>query len=182
MIKKFNQVVNESENAKRDYGCLMYNFKVKNWESDVLSLIDIEDVYDDDKHDFGVERNPHVTILYGFHEDEVSLDKIYDSIKDGRPIGLNIERVSVFNNKDYDVLKFDVNSKPLYSLNAFFKNNFKNTNDFPDYHPHMTICYLKKGTSEKYLDKFGNINLKIRDPKFKYSRANGSKIYFDVIK
>ncbi len=180
-MRTFNKMIKETENVAYNYGCLMYEYKIANW-NDVLSIIDPKDVYDNDKHEFGLEKFPHCTLLYGFHENETSLDKIYDIVNGTKPIGLNMKGVSIFDNKDYDVLKFDIDSKPLFYLNELFRNNFKYTNDYPDYHPHMTICYLKKGTFEKYLDKFNDIKLKIRDPRFKYSRSNGSKIYFDVIK
>ena len=32
-----------------------------------------------------------------------------------------------------------------------FEDNFENTQTFPEYHPHMTLAYVKPGTGKKYV-------------------------------
>mgnify|MGYP003352094323 CR=1 FL=1 len=46
-------------------------------------------------------------------------------------------------------------------LNALNKQlcKFPYTNDYPDYKPHITIAYVKKGLGKKYLDIFNNKSL-----------------------
>jgi hypothetical protein len=48
-----------------------------------------------------------------------------------------------FENELYDVLKFDVKrEKSLFDCNKDLMK-FPHTTDYPDYHPHLTISYLK---------------------------------------
>lgn len=57
---------------KHDSGCLMLQCNIKNWNA-VTSIIHPEDIYT--KDGFGLETEPHITILYGF-TDEITVDNI----------------------------------------------------------------------------------------------------------
>ena len=68
--------------------------------------------------------------------------------------------MSLFENGKFDVLKFDVGytdkkSSFLHDCNEeLTKLPYKS--DFPDYHPHMTVAYLKPGMGNKYVMAFKN--------------------------
>lgn len=133
-----------------DYGAVLASARPKGW-NDVLSSIDKHDLYTSDDGTFGLETNPHVTVLYGFH-DEVHEDlvcRMCQSVAD--PIEVEIEGISMFENEDYDVLKFDVESKRLRNLNKAFRG-LPHTNKHGEYSPHMTVAYLKKGHGDKYMN------------------------------
>ena len=51
---------------------------------------------------------------------------------------------SLFENPKYDVLKFDVISPLLNKINKKLTKELPYTSDFPDYHAHCTIAYIKK--------------------------------------
>lgn len=165
----------EGKNQKVEYGAAMVNFKIKEWNK-ITSIIDKDDVYD--KPTFGIEKNPHVTILYGFHNsvksDEVKklIERIIDIKK---PIEIEITKVSYFEAKgqDYDVVKFDITSPILHKLNKALKE-LPHTSSFPDYHPHMTISYVKKGTAKKYEQKLKK-TVKLRSNEIVYSTKKQSK-------
>lgn len=121
------------------------------WD-DVLSKIQRHDVYAGEDGTYGLENNPHVTVLYGLlpkvHPDLVC--RICESVEDS--IEVSIEGVSAFTGQDnYDVLKVDVESRTLRKLNKVLRN-LPNENEFKEYDPHMTIAYLKSGCAEKYTD------------------------------
>lgn len=60
-----------------------------------------------------------------------------------------ITDVSVFKNKDFDVLKCSVSCDGLFETNKEISNNFELHTEFKTYHPHITIAYMKKGTAKK---------------------------------
>ena len=146
---------------KFDYACLMLKANVPNWDT-ILSRINPDDVYR--VGDYGLEVEPHITILYGF-ENSVSIkdikDGIYKWVKN--PITFKIEGISVFENPSFDVIKFDVKSDSLQQLHKLF-TQFPHIKTYPDYKPHITVSYLKKGT-------FKNYNFKLSSPKIMRSNT-----------
>ena len=54
-----------------------------------------------------------------------------------------------------------------------------NSNEFPDYNPHITIAYLLPGLSEKYYDIIP-LPSDLRVNCIKYSKANGQKLIYNV--
>lgn len=159
----------------------MYSFYIEDWEKSILEKINYSDLYLPEEKSYGIENETHITILYGFHDDETSIDILYDYIKDIKIPIIKFSNVSVFENEDFEVLKFDIVSDDMIEINKIFKNNFKYTSDYENYHPHMTIAYLKKGSGINYIDKFKNIKFDLKNPIFKYSKSNKNKIYFKTL-
>lgn len=89
------------------------------------------------------EDNPHVTVLYGIHNDE-SYFKLLRLMKPGK---FTIGNLSSFRNKnsESDVLIVEIDSPDLIELNSKFKQNCEFTSEFPNYKPHITLAYVKKG-------------------------------------
>lgn len=130
-------------------GCLMATLDIKNWKK-LHSMIAPEDIYKTREEGFGKETEPHVTILFGFEPEEHVLEKIKSELPIHGPISIPLTKLSFFENAEFDVLKFDVDPKELVKLNEWCRKNFKYKNDHPEYHPHVTLCYLNKGMGEKY--------------------------------
>ena len=139
------------------YGCLMLNMrkKIKNW-NECTSIIDKKDIYDDESNDYGVENEPHVTVLYGFlpsvkvNDIKKHLNFLSENIK------FTITGIGIFPGKGdtpYDVVKFNIKSDDLTKLNKICKK-IPNEETFPEYNPHMTIAYVKKGCGSKYIKKY----------------------------
>jgi len=148
----------------------------KNWRN-LLEKIDDEDVYDNEKGEFGKEDEPHITILYGLHG-EVSFEKM-KQITDNHDglVDFNVTGIDCFENEDYDVLKLNIKSEDLNKLNSeACKHPY--TNDYDEYHPHMTVAYLKKGKDKKYIEYF-EPSLQLSSNKFSYSTTEGKKYYWD---
>lgn len=174
---KLRQVLLESEKKdhKREYGCLMVFLDVdkKAWK-ELQDMISDEDLYTEEGDDgYGRETEPHVTILYGLHGDIEDKDLEVEIHKITSP-EIGFKNISTFDNEKFDVLKFDVKSTDLNKLNKDF-SKFPNTNKFPDYHPHCTIAYLKKGTAEKYIKKANDlVKMDIKPEKIVYSKVDGT--------
>lgn len=145
-------VLKENSDTPIDFGVLMLFFNIPNWKD--IAKINPEDVYTEDGR--GIEEDPHVTALYGFH-DEVTVDEVKDIVKKvlQKPTTVKVTGISTFSSEDkpFDVVKFDIESKELSRLNKKLQK-LPNTNTFPEYNPHMTIAYVKKGTGEKYKKVF----------------------------
>jgi 2'-5' RNA ligase len=146
-MKKFTEIINES--FTYDYGCVMINFDIPNWKK-ILDEIDKNDIYNE--KGYGLEHESHITLLYGYPK-EVEVKDIKNIIGKIDNFYIELTETSLFQNELYDVLKFDVNCEILHFLNSSLMQ-LPNTSTFPDYHPHMTISYLKKGKGIMYLKKY----------------------------
>lgn len=166
----------EEEKQVHNYGCVMLYFDFPKI-SEIHKKIEKEDIYTElNDNTFGLEDEPHTTLLYGLHE-KVSLNDIKKVLSNFKFTNCKIKNPSLFENegKPYDVLKFDVEGKNLYEANKILKK-YPYTSDFPDYHPHMTIAYINKGKGKKYVNKLKNINEFNLKPKYiVYSQIDGSK-------
>lgn len=173
---KKSEIKEESTNHKFVSGCLMMYFDIPTWESKILSKISPEDVYDE-KEGFGLEHDVHTTVLFGFSP-ETNVDDVIEKVNENvtLPFKIEVKGVSIFESKDYDVLKFDVESPDLRALNKIMTENFEYTNNFHEFHPHITIAYLKKNTAQKYIKEFKSGSVILDGEKFVYSNTDGSKI------
>lgn len=115
-------------------------------------LIPDEALYTDPADDsYGREDHPHVTVKYGLHtEDANDLRRL---LKDEPPVTVKLGKLSIFPGKDgtpYDVVKADVDAPDLHRLNAKLSAALKVTDTHPDYKPHVTLAYVKKGEGRKF--------------------------------
>lgn len=178
MIKSFKQFVTslfEKKSEGYDYGCAMvyFNFPRMN---EIHEMIDPADVYvsDSDKT-FGLEKEPHTTLLYGLHSPEIEDSKIVEICKAHTVGTMTLHNASLFENADFDVLKFDVENPVLAEINSKL-SELPHTTNFPDYHPHTTIAYLKSGMGKKYTEKFANERYEVTPNKLVYSKPDNSKV------
>lgn len=164
------------KNHKNDYGCVMVYLNVNQDKWDAMQdMIDEDDLYQpEDDPSYGKESEPHVTVLYGLHSDNSDSDIEKEINKIKRP-DIKFDGISSFSNPKFDVLKFDVLSKDMNKLNKKFRE-FPHTNDYPDYHPHCTIAYLKPNTAKKYIKKLkGFSDMDTDTSHVVYSKADGTK-------
>ena len=138
-----------------------------------------EDLYtEDDK--YGKENEPHITILYGLLPGEYKTEQVEDILNSYIRIQYYLKGVSLFENENnpYDVVKIDVVSDDLFNINDALKE-LPYQNDYPDYHPHMTLAYVKKGTGKKYIEPFKNLVGEVAY-RVKLSHADGTFQVFDL--
>ena len=143
---------NKEGESRIEYGCLMLYLDIPIWNK-ITSIIKKDDIYD--KEGFGIEKFSHLTLLYGFH-DEVTSNDVFELYKENiplKPIEVHVSGISIFENPEFDVVKFDVNSKLLENINKLMQE-LPNTKTFPEYHAHITIAYVKKGEGKKYIKPF----------------------------
>jgi hypothetical protein len=180
MRNKIKNILSEYTNTKKDkdpydYGCMMIYYDAPGWEK-VLDSINKDELYEEDDNDqFGLEFEPHITLLFGLHSDEIDDDELFSHLTDRNPPKMTMSNISLFNNPKYDVVKFDVEGDELHDMNNVLRDNFPYTNDYPDYHPHSTIAYVQPGKGEQYVKKLSKPFV-LQPNKLVYSKPDGSKI------
>jgi hypothetical protein len=169
---KLMNMIKEMKTQTYDYGCLMiyYDFPQMKFLS---KMLEPNDIYTENGDDYGIEDEPHVTLLYGFHK-EVKISDLGGILKKHRFGRCEIYNPSLFKNDTYDVLKFDVNEPTLVKVNSEV-STFPHTTNYPNYHPHLTIAYIKSGFGSKYIRKLGNIKYTLTPLYAVYSEPNGKK-------
>jgi hypothetical protein len=176
-----NRFLEEEKINKDEYSCLMLDVPFQNWQK-VLSRISKEDLYEKEDDDtYGLKEEPQSMVLYGLLKG-FKEEKLINFIKDfckSTPIEIEIVKMGVFKHPKFDVLKFDVESPALKSLNKNISKNFSYKPKFPKFEPHITIAYLKKGTYKKYLQELKSPVTKSLT-NFVYSKPDESKTKFKI--
>lgn len=176
-IKNYIQFIKESSGYQ--YGCVMVEIPVSNW-NEIISSIDPEDVYEGEGDStYGIQQNPHVTILYGLHSEVTGemVKSVFDNFSG--EISIEVDGIDIFENKDYDVVKFNVIADGSLQELHDKLSEFPNSNEYPDYRPHITIAYVKKGTGRKYIKPEYKYTVKnVTD--IVYSKPDGTKTKFSI--
>lgn len=137
------------------------------------------DINPDDLHETETNDDvPHITVKYGLHtDDHRDVEKILEPMA---PARATLGTTSLFENddKDYDVLKIDVASDDLAALNKAVADGTEHTDTFPEYHPHATVAYLKKGRGKNYVgqDVLGKIPATVNFDTVHFSGKDGRKV------
>lgn len=164
--------------AQRKFGCLMIGFDIA--EADWKEIIDMlnphADLYSTEDKKYGLEDEPHCTVLYGLHDHEVTLDQIKEHLPPISEMTAILMGVSHFECPEYDVLKFDIDAPKFHHANKTLRDKFPYTNEWPDYHPHMTIAYLNKGMGGKYGTQ--KLSVPLTPKHYKYGFADGRDEFF----
>jgi len=161
------------------YGCVMLYLEVdKDWWSKLQSTIEDKYLYLGTEEDpgYGREVNPHVTVLYGIHSDVPDAD-VEALISKLTAPEITLDTIGMFDNADkgFDVVKFNIESEDLTEMNKEFKT-LPFTSDYPDYHAHATIAYVKSGKGDRFCKVLSEGLAQILKPhKIVYSKPDGSK-------
>ena len=176
MIKLFD-ILKEQTQPKYEYGCVMlyFDFPLMNKIHDAIDPNHLwkKDEDSDSTYDGGLETEPHCTLLYGLHDGvtEEDIKHVLDKFTFSTCI---ISNASLFENENFDVLKFDVNGDDLFKANAELIK-YPNTQTYPDYHPHMTVAYLLPGKGKRYADMLNGQEFELTPTHAVYSMPDGEK-------
>jgi hypothetical protein len=172
-FKDFFKSLNEKSGVIYDHGAIMAIFPIKGWEK-TTALIAKEDLYTENGNDFGIEDEPHVSVLLGIHDWEVLTKDVVTALNKYPAFTAKFTKISLFENEKFDVVKFDVECPELHKIHEELKSQFPNTSKFPDYKPHLTIAFVKAGEGKKYVKTLDNpIEMKLAY--FEYSKAGQSR-------
>jgi 2'-5' RNA ligase len=158
-------------NAKFDCVMLYADMDKKMWKK-IQNEINDDDLYEDPEgiEKYGREMTPHLTLFYGIHSSENDKEKIIKKLEKYKPIELEIGEIGIFEGDKFDVIKIAVKpTKELLNYRKDLLDNTKNTQTYNEYHPHLTICYVKKGKGKEYIKKIKIDEMKLVFDTIKYS-------------
>lgn len=117
---------------------------------DVLAMA--ATVKDEDLAADGRETQPHLTVKYGLHTDDV--EEVRAVLKDVAPIRATFGTTSHFAGVEggtADAVKIDIVASPeLHALNAKIAEALETTDTYPEYRPHVTLAYVQPGKGKEY--------------------------------
>lgn len=101
------------------------------------------------EHVVGRELEPHITILYGLFTEDVRI--VEEALSNCDPITFVLGKVGSFEQDKYDVIFVEV--EPIGELLTAREKllQLPHQLSFPDYNPHITLAYVKKGTASQFL-------------------------------
>lgn len=146
------------------FSCLLFKLDDK-LKLDVLTMstyIPSQDLYGTsygNETETGRELDPHVTLKYGIHTDDV--EEVRKTIQGESPIAVQFGNTTCFYQEDHDVVKIEVESKQLHALNKTVCEKLECTDTYPEYKPHVTIAYVKKGLGDYYARRLQGLNGKV---------------------
>jgi len=178
MMINLKKMLTENRDVSARKGCLMAMLSEED-TAKILKfskqLINDEDLYLEG-NEYGREMESHVTIRYGFLKDLNELD-IRQLIQGQKPFMMEIFGLDKFApHPSYDVAVFKVNSPVLKKLNELSGAHL-NESDYPDYIPHLTLAYVKKGKFNRLKE---GLRLNVPIKRLCYSPISGGKSYFDL--
>jgi hypothetical protein len=134
-------------NRDQDWAFLMIRYQMPEFIKAIQDQLTAEDLYVDENdkiNGFGLEKECHVT-LFPCLSNDTPVNKIIPYLPKVDTLAVKLINVSMFENDKYNVLKADVEVKScLHSLNELLGEHFTSGSEFKEYHPHMTIAYVKK--------------------------------------
>ena len=171
---KLKQIL--EEDRIHEYGCVMLYFNFPEMKK-IHNHIRDQHIYTEPNDDsYGLEDNPHITLLWGLH-DGVTKEQVIEILVGIEFTDMYLDGFSIFDNEQYDVFKFNATGQALHDSNSKLKD-LPNSNEYSEYLPHATIGYVHKEYGNKYA-KFLSIIEKdtysIAPLHIVYSIPNGTK-------
>ena len=152
--------------------CIMADVPQKESMLEFIKKIPNECVYEEVGENYGKEANPHVTVMYGLSPiEETRVKELLTKVP--KKIVAELGKISKFSNADapYDVLKIEVKSPHLNKIHEMIRKNFDNNYKWPEYNPHVTLAYVKKGTCNEYVGNKTFEGMKVMFETFMYSNG-----------
>lgn len=151
----------------------------------VAALIKDKDLAED-----GREEDPHVTVKYGLHG--TRSEPVAKVLSTTEPFDLVLGEYGFFpanEQRDSDVIyrKFSTDSVgKLSRLNKLVARSGEHTDTYPEYTPHVTLAYVKKGLGKAYVARFNKEQveprLKFRADAVRFSTPDKKRTRIDLKK
>jgi 2'-5' RNA ligase len=178
LVIKLKKLIVET---KYDFGCVMAQIPPN--VSPLLIKFGQELITDDllffdptGQEDFGREKEPHITIKFGLTQ-RYSQQQMSEFLKGAKPFSIMIQSLGIFETPRFDVVKFNVQGdEELLRLRGVF-NALPNEDAHKEYHPHITVAYVKKGIGKRFENRSGRGFSRIPINLIKFS-DKGNPMYF----
>jgi 2'-5' RNA ligase len=123
--------------------------------------------------EYGRTKEPHITVLYGIAPlSEQTAKNILSKIP--KKLVAELGKVSKFENPNspFDVIFVEVKSPHLTAIHKTLTKTCENANQHPEYHPHVTLAYVEKGSCNEYVGDTTFQGTKVLFETFLYSNGN----------
>ncbi len=146
-LEAAKQIGQDGRQTEYDYSSTQFNLppditqQITSWAVREIAPSDLL------THD-SIERDSHVTVLYGIEDDNVR--NVEYALRDVGPIAVQLGRTNVFTNDDNDVLYVEIHSQTLHAIRMRLMDVIPNFQTHPQYNPHATIAKLKAGAGCNY--------------------------------
>lgn len=183
-IKKLTRIA-DSADREKDWAFLMVKFAMPQFIKDIQDQLTEEDLYVDENdkvNGYGLETESHVT-LFPCLDNETPLNEIIPYLPKVETLSVSAVNISMFEQDNYDVLKVDVESEALRALNEEIGKHFESGSEFKEYHPHMTIAYVKKDfeLAKSFCKDLDGEEMTPESYDFSFMKDGESKhVFFDV--
>lgn len=172
----------------RDYSSTQ--FDISDADADVVSKLKMmsKKIKDEDLTPEGKEDDFHITVKYGLSTQNP--DDVASVVKDFGPVTVILGETSLFYHPteeeeeevSFEVVKVDVESEDLVKLNNLLKSTLENEDKYPEYHPHITLAYVKDGAGEKYVKMTDVQGMQLTFHELAFSDNKGEKTKVDLMK
>jgi len=166
------------DRAPSDYAFLLLDVEMPEIIRRIQSEIPEEDLYTEEGPDkYGLEKESHITI-YPCMDNDTDPEMIKPILIPLSDVEIRIMNISIFDGstKNYIVLKADIESLELDEMNNAMKNIAVSHSEFKEYHPHITIAYIKKNsdTYKQFLQ--GGLDIEVNPIKYTFSYNNNGEL------
>ena len=154
-------------NPKYDYGVVQTSDvpeTVTDAIKDIQGSIDKDKLYDGEDEpgwvENGIQKLFHITVLFGVNDDvKDEVKKVFDKY---RPVHIETTEIKYFSSDpNYDVAIVRCKSEELTKIHDELKDTLENKETYPNYKPHITIAYLKKGERLDGSEQITNISWEV---------------------
>ena len=158
------------QNTDKKYAFLMVNYKTPDFIKELHKNIKNDELYFDETepNSFGLEKETHITLVPCL-DNKIKYDELRPYLSDLSTYEVLLTNISKFENEKFDVLKCDVFSKVLNITNEKIIKDYKSHSEYKEYHPHVTIAYMKKGMADKYVKEYITPLVILKPTSFHYS-------------
>lgn len=129
---------------------------------------------------YGIQWGPHVTCFYGLHTAN-PLD-VMNVIEQGSigPFEMTLGPISLFSKPEYDVVKIEIESPGLRMLHTAI-GSLPNSNEYPDFKPHLTLAYVKPGWANNLMGDTSFAGLVVKADRVEFSNYNGVRTALPLV-
>ena len=162
---------------KFEYSSLLFELPevltdtIISWGYDTISSDHV--FYDPKDPTFGREYDTHITLIYGIHTG--SIKEVLHFFRKEKAFKCILGKIDIFKNERFDVLVINVECDKLHKLHDKIKKNIEVTETYPEYKPHVTICYLKKDSCDKFIGNASFVDQEFILDTVIFSSKNGEK-------
>lgn len=144
---------------------------VKQWGLDNIRGSDLYTA----EEKYGREDEMHITVKYGLHT--TSLKRVKKVLEGFGSFKISLGKISRFvpKDKEYDVVKIEIDGEGLHELHKKLGDALENSDEHPVYRPHCTLAYVKKGRCSQLSGENGLAGKTALVKELVFSSKNGDK-------